>query len=208
MQINFRHLFSVYLIFICLPLLSACGDDLPPMPTLGKDAVILAFGDSLTYGNGAGKNQSYPARLEVLSGRRVINAGISGEVSEKGLRRLPGLLETHQPQLVILCHGGNDMLRKKSMSEMESNLRRMIQLSKQQGAEVILIGVPKPGLFLSSFEVYEKIAQDTDVVFIEDLIPDVLGDKALKSDTVHPNSEGYRVMAETIYAELQARKAL
>ena len=181
---------------------------MPPMSALGKDAVILAFGDSLTFGNGARNNESYPARLEVLSGRRVDHAGISGEVSTNGLRRLPGLLETHEPRLVILCHGGNDMLRKKSMSEMESNLRRMIQLSKQQGAEVILIGVPKPGLFLSSFEVYEKIAQDTGVVFIDDLIPDVLGDKALKSDTAHPNSEGYRVMAETIYAELQARKAL
>ncbi len=208
MQTNHRQFLPIVYLFLSLTLLTACGDDTPPMPTLGKDAVILAFGDSLTHGNGAKKNESYPARLEALSGRRVINAGISGEISSKGLRRLPGLLSTHEPQLVILCHGGNDMLRKKSMSEMESNLRRMIQLAREQGAEVVLLGVPKPGLFLSSYEVYEKIAEDTGVVFIDDLIPDVLGDNALKSDAVHPNSEGYRIMAETIYAELQSRQAL
>ena len=191
-----------------LLLLVACGDDQPPLPRLAGDAVILAFGDSLTEGYGVKTDESYPARLASISGRKVINAGISGEISAQGLRRLPKLLEKHNPDLVILCHGGNDMLRKKSMTDMEKNLRDMISMAKAQGAEGVLLGVPKPGLFLSAYEVYEKIAADTGVVFIEDLIPEVLGDKDLKSDTVHPNAEGYLVMAKTIYTELQDRGAL
>ncbi len=193
---------------VILILLTACGGDAPGLPELSNDAVILAFGDSLTHGNGAKENESYPAVLQQLTGRKVINAGISGEVSESGLNRLPALLDLHKPQLLILCHGGNDLLRKKNINKMESNIRNMIQLAKAKGIPVVMLGVPKPGLFLSSFEVYEKIAESTDIVFIEDLIPEVLGDNALKSDTVHPNKEGYRVMAESIYSTLKESGAI
>ncbi len=199
---------NLFLSFVFVVLLSACGDDAPSISKLASDAVILAFGDSLTHGNGAKENESYPAVLQELTGRKVINAGISGEESEPGLNRLPGLLEQHKPQLLILCHGGNDLLRKKDINKMESNIRNMIQLAKDKNIPVVMLGVPKPGLFLSSFEVYKKIADSMKVVFIEDLIPDVLGDNGLKSDTVHPNKDGYRVMAETINSVLRESGAI
>ncbi len=203
-----RSFFYYIFILLVVSVLTACGDDGPGLAPLDGDAVVLAFGDSLTEGYGARKNESYPARLAQLSGLNVVNAGISGEISALGLKRFPGLLEQHAPDLVILCHGGNDMLRKQSMNDMEQNIRAMIGLAQAQGAEVVLLGVPKPGLFLSSFEVYERIAADTGVVFIDDLIPEVLGDKSLKSDTVHPNGNGYLHMAETIHAVLQEQGAL
>jgi len=199
---------KILLNIIILVLLSACGDSSPELSKLPSDAVILAFGDSLTHGNGAIKSESYPAVLQTLSGLKVINAGISGEESVAGLKRLPGVLKEHKPKLLVLCHGGNDLLRKKSVSKMESNVRQMIQLAKDKNIPVILLGVPKPGLFLSSFEVYKKIADSTDIIFIEDLVPDILGDNSLKSDAVHPNNKGYRVMAETIYSTLQEVGAL
>ncbi len=190
--------------------LSACGGggDVPGLSKLPSDAVILAFGDSLTHGNGAKENESYPVVLEELTGRTVINAGISGEESEPGLNRLPRLLEQHNPQLLILCHGGNDLLRKKDINKMESNIRNMIQLAKDKNIPVVMLGVPKPGLFLSSFEVYKNIADSMEIIFIEDLIPEVLGDNQLKSDTVHPNKAGYRVMAETIHSVLKESGAI
>jgi len=199
---------KILLSILIFVLLGACGDAPPDLSKLSSDAVILAFGDSLTHGNGAKENESYPAVLQTLSGLKVINAGISGEESTPGLKRLSEVLEKHQPELLILCHGGNDLLRKKSASKMESNIRQMIQLAKDKGIPVILLGVPKPGLFLSSFEVYKKIADTTDVIFLEDLIPEILGNKELKSDTVHPNKDGYRVMAETIYSTLQEAGAI
>jgi lysophospholipase L1-like esterase len=200
-----KYLFSG-IIFL---LLSACGGDATPtLSMLSDDAVILAFGDSLTHGNGANKDESYPAILQSLSGRSVINAGISGEESGPGLNRLPAALEKHEPSLLILCHGGNDLLNKRDKNQMESNIRSMIQLAKDKSIPVVMLGVPKPGLFLSSFELYKTIADSTDIIFLENLIPEVLGDKSLKSDTVHPNKEGYRMMAETIYASLQEAGAL
>ena len=195
--------------FYCLFLLLICGCGKEPgLSRLPADAVILAFGDSLTHGNGASSGESYPAVLERLSGRKVVNAGISGEESAQGLERLPDLLDQYRPQMLILCHGGNDILRKRGEAAMEENIRRMIVLAQERKVQIVLLGVPKPGLFLSSADVYSRIADSTGVVYIEDIIPDVLGDNALKSDSVHPNGDGYRVIAETIYEVLQERGAI
>ena len=194
--------------FLIIILLSGCGGETPRLAPLSADAVILAFGDSLTRGYGAAENASYPAVLSQLSGRAVINAGVSGEVSGQGLRRLPAVLEQHRPALMILCHGGNDMLRGRSMPQMEDNIRGMVELAQDQGIAVILLGVPKRGLFLSSYAAYGRIAEDMNLVFIKDLIPEILGDNALKSDAIHPNARGYRIMAETIHSALQKNGAL
>jgi len=193
---------SHHILFIVCLLIAACGDK-PQLPALGQDAVILAFGDSLTHGTGAKPDESYPAVLENLSGRKVINAGIPGEESEQGLQRLPGLLEKHRPALLILCHGGNDILRKRDMKKMEFNLREMIRQAQSNNIPVIMLGVPQFGIFLSPAPVYQEIAGSTGVVFISDLISDLLKDNNLKSDTVHPNKNGYHKMAETIHAILQ-----
>lgn len=74
---------------------------------------VLAFGDSITHGYGVGKNDNYPSQLSKLLNASVINSGVSGEISKEGLRRLPGVLEKYKPNILILCHGGNDILRKK-----------------------------------------------------------------------------------------------
>ena len=194
--------------FLIIILLSGCGGETPRLAPLSADAVILAFGDSLTRGYGAAENESYPAVLARLSARRVINAGVSGEVSGEGLRRLPAVLEQHRPRLLILCHGGNDMLRGRNLTQMEENIRGMVQLARNQAIPVVLLGVPNKGLFLSSYEAYGRIATDMDLLFIEDLIPEILGDSDLKSDAIHPNAGGYRVMAETIHAALKESGAL
>ncbi len=205
-RINFRK--YLLLLSIVILITSWCGEKTTPLPSLANGSVILAFGDSLTYGYNANRSESYPAKLEVLTGLSVINAGVSGEVSEQGLKRLPKALDEYHPQLMILCHGGNDLLHKKDLKEMESNIRSMIQLSLDRGIPVILLGVPKPGIFLSSFDVYEKIANSMDIIFIEDLISDILGDKSLKSDSIHPNKKGYNVMAEEIYSLLLDKGAI
>ena len=91
---------------------------------------------------------------------------------------------------------------------MAKNLRKMIQIAVQDKIPVILLGVPKPGIFLSSLPIYREIADSTSVLYIDDLIPDVLGDKKLKSDVVHPNKEGYRKIAEAIYIILKDSGAI
>jgi lysophospholipase L1-like esterase len=202
----FNALFSTIAVLF---LLSACADKPPPLPKLSADAVIVAFGDSLTYGTGAGTDESYPAVLQQLTGRTVVNAGKPGELSGEGLRRLEDVLEEHQPALVILCHGGNDLLRKKDHDDIRQNVNDMILLAQQYGAALMLLGVPEPKLFsLQAAPFYEKLAEQHNLPIDTRIIPHIEGENSLKSDTIHPNAAGYRQIAETVRNLLQKTGAL
>lgn len=184
---------------IALGLLLAGCSSQPELPRLLPDATILAFGDSLTYGSGAGRDESYPAVLSQLTGFEVINAGAPGEMTGDGLRRLPELLDEHLPQLMILCHGGNDMIRKQDLNMVANNLRAMIRMAQGQGVSVMLIAVPRPGVFLSSPDFYGQIADEMKIPVERDVLSNILSDRALKFDTIHPNSRGYAVLAEAVF---------
>lgn len=190
-----RHLF----LYLLLLLASGCGPDVVKLRPLPQDGIILAFGDSLTAGYGAAREQSYPAVLAQFSGLRVINAGVSGELSAAGRDRLPALLADLQPQLVILCHGGNDLLRRTGDAAAKANLLAMIEQVRQTGAEVVLLGVPEPGIFLNPAAFYAELAEEARVAYIPELLAEVLGDPALKSDPAHPNAAGYQIMAQGIF---------
>lgn len=192
---------------LCIFFLAACGGEVE-LQRIPANGTILAFGDSLTAGNGALSDESYPALLASLSGRNVVNAGISGEVTAEGLGRLPALLDEYRPRLLILCHGGNDLLRRLSPEQAESNIREMISMAQTRDIPVLLLGVPRPGIFLSSADMYQIIAEDTGVVFMPGIIPDVLSDRGLKSDRIHPNAQGYSVIAGEIFTLLQKAGAL
>ncbi len=202
--------FSVFLTLLTgLVVLLASGcDRTPPLPKLSSDAVVLAFGDSLTFGSGATPREAYPAVLQELLGRRIVNAGVPGEVSAEGLARLPQLLEANAPDLVILCHGGNDFLRRQPPSEVAANLRAMIELAHARGAAVVLVGVPQLGLTVQPPDFYAELAKEFTLPYEGEILHDVLTDRALKSDTIHPNAAGYRRLAEALQqliARAQAR---
>jgi lysophospholipase L1-like esterase len=189
-------------------LLAACGDDPVALPKLSPEAVVLAFGDSLTYGTGARDYQSYPAVLAKRTGRKVINGGVPGEETDKGLRRLPGLLDKYQPELLIICHGGNDILRKRDAGATEANLREMIRIGRERNIPVVMIAVPNVGIFLSSADFYADIAADLKVPMEEDILATLLGDNNFKSDHVHPNAAGYARLAQAMETLLIAHGAL
>lgn len=201
-----HRLFSSLLVVL---LLVGCGSPPPAMRPLAANAVILAFGDSITHGTGATASEAYPAVLAELIQRQVINAGVPGEVTAGGLERLPSVLEEFQPELVVLCLGGNDMLRKRGVGQAKENLRRMVLTIRASGSEVVLLGVPKPALFgLESAEFYSELAEELAVPFEGAIIPEVLGDRDTRSDAIHPNADGYRMIAEAIADLLRESGAL
>ncbi|WP_373018777.1 GDSL-type esterase/lipase family protein [Thiomicrorhabdus sp.] len=186
--------------------LSACSDY--KLPPLAEEAKILAFGDSLTVGVGVSPAQSYPAVLEKLSGRVVINSGVSGETSEQGLSRLKEELQRHQPALLILLEGGNDVLKNVSPETVEANLGKMIRVAKDQGVSVLLVGVPEKGVFPDTADWYESLSDEYEVPLENDIVADLMGRLTMKSDYVHFNRAGYQALAEAIYKKLKEAGAL
>jgi len=198
--------FQLKLFLFCLLLVSCAAS--PQLPHLSQDAVILAFGDSLTYGSGVVSDQAYPAILSRLTAHKVVNAGVPGEVTEEGLARLPQLLDEVQPELIIICHGGNDILRRMSLNRAKDNIHAMVELSRAKGISVLLLSVPELGLFLSPPVIYQELADELNIPLESEVLSEVLQNPALKSDRIHPSGEGYRIVAESVYRLLKSSGAL
>jgi acyl-CoA thioesterase-1 len=179
--------------------LAGCGrEKVPKLSAIGPNDVIVAFGDSLTYGTGASEAESYPVVLGELIGRKVVRAGVPGEVTSGGLARLESVIEEHQPKLMIVCLGGNDMLGKGAEAQIQANLREIIKTIKGRGVSVMLVGVPRPGLITDTAPFYAELAREFDIPYEGKIVIDVLYQRELKSDPIHPNAKGYRKMAEAI----------
>lgn len=192
-----------FIIALCfLVLFLGCGGH-SKIERLSKSSVIVAFGDSLTSGTGAEKTESYPSILAELIGCRIVNAGVPGEESSAALQRLPAVLKAEKPDLVILCEGGNDMLRKQKNETISRNLDAMVVLAHDAGADVILLGVPKPGLLMKTPPFYQQIADKNGIPCDSKTIAQILSSPSLKSDYAHPNAAGYKKLAEAIAALVQ-----
>jgi len=192
--------------FIALALWG-CGER-PRLERLPDDAVLLAFGDSLTFGTGAAEHESYPAQLERLIARRVVRAGVPGEVSAQALERLPQALDEHAPRLLLLCIGGNDFLRRLGNAQAERNVREMVKLARSRGIGVLLIGTPEPGFSVSPPAFYAVIASEYRLPYEGTIIGEVLKERALKADPIHPNARGYQRIAERIAQTLKQSGAI
>ena len=182
--------------FVCI-FFNACSRA-PAIRALPADAVILAFGDSLTSGTGVAPEESYPAVLQRLIGRTVINAGVPGELSRDGRSRLPHLVEPLNPSLVLICHGGNDFLQQRGQDEVRQNLTEMIQFLQARGIDIILIGVPQVSLLQRTAPLYRELAKKYHLPYEGKVLSEIISTPSLKSDQIHPNAQGYQKLAEAI----------
>jgi acyl-CoA hydrolase len=185
-----------------LALLQACGKKAPRARALAPGATVLALGDSLTSGVGAGPQQDYPSVLGQLTGWQVVNGGISGHTTAQALERLPGLLATHRPALVIVSIGGNDFLRRLSADTAKDHIRSICRQSLAAGAQVLLVAVPQPSLMaalgtgsLGDHPLYAQLADELKLPLHAGGWSGVLGDASLRSDQIHANAQGYRRFA-------------
>lgn len=189
-----------------LSALMGCSSN-TPLTELQPGDTILAFGDSLTYGKGVAAVHSYPTVLQELSGLPVVNAGISGETTAEGLLRLNLELNTHNPSLVILFEGGNDVLQNLPAADTKANLNEMIEQIKAFGADIALVAVPEKSLLSSSAPWYPELAEEHKLPLEDSIVASLLIQPSMKSDSVHFNQAGYHALATAIHNMLLENEA-
>jgi acyl-CoA thioesterase-1 len=190
-----------------------------PVPVSAPAAPLVVFlGDSLTAGLGLDENQAYPALLDRELRQagvpaRVINAGVSGDTTAGGLARLGWLLGQH-PALIFVGLGANDGLRGLPLTEVEANLRQIVQRSRTAGARVLLLGMrlpPNYGPYADQFTtLYPRLAKELDVPLVPFLLDKVGGIRSLnQEDGIHPTAEGQEIVAKNVlpYLEKTLEKA-
>lgn len=169
------------------------------MPSGGT---IVCFGDSLTYGTGASKGMDYPAQLSRMIGLPVMNAGVPGDTTATALKRLEGVLDT-QPRMVLITLGGNDLKNGISRQTAFGNLRAIIRSIQAEGALVIIGGIDIPFYGKGFGGAYRELAEETGSLLIPNVFDGIMGARSLMSDPIHPNSQGYTVMAQHFSRALQ-----
>ena len=182
-------------------------------PAWGGERVIVAFGDSLTAGLGVPAEQSYPALLEIRLRAegydyRVVNAGVSGDTTAGGLRRVEWALRS-KPEIVILELGVNDALRGQDLAVARRNLTEIVERFQEAGARVLIAGMrlpPNYGVrYATEFErMFETVAKNRRAALLPFFLDGVGGDPRLnQADGIHPTAEGYRVVVERLWPHLR-----
>ena len=206
-------------------LLAACGASRGPARTSGASPAspaapnetlpkIVAFGDSLTAGYGLQPAESYPALLQKLIDAdgfkyEVVNAGVSGDTSAGGVRRIDWSLDAGGVRFVILELGANDFLRGQPVAETKKNLSAIIERSKSRGARVLLAGMYTTTEMGGDYEgqidgAFKSLAREHGVALIPFFLEGVAGKTELnQQDGIHPNAEGTRLVAATVYRYLK-----
>lgn len=158
---------------------------------------VLMFGDSLVEGVGATAGQSLPEQLGRRAGTAVLNYGVSGDTTRDALAQLDTAIAT-RPRIVLVLLGGNDFLKKIPREETFRNLERIVTTFQEQGAIVFVLGV-RSGLIGGGADAeYESLAEETGSVYVSDVLSGVFGRSELMSDPIHPNDQGYAIIAERI----------
>jgi acyl-CoA thioesterase-1 len=180
---------------------------------LSAGQTIVVVGDSLSSGYGLAAEQSWVTMLRNRLqgegyGYEVVNASIAGDTSAGGLARLPRLLAAHEPEWVVIELGGNDGLRGQPVASLRDNLTRMIQLSRQHGARVVLTGIQIPPNYGPAYTralaaVYPELAEQFDIALVPFLLDGVaLRPELMQQDHIHPNAEGQKVLFENVWQVL------
>jgi len=193
----------IFIFLLLLILTGGCSrePEIKNIDSTGKN--IICFGNSLTFGTGAKRSNSYPAIL----GRRldipVINAGVKGDKSKDGLMRIEEDVLNKEPLMVIIEFGGNDYLASVDKNETLKNIEKMVDLIQDKGAMVVLLEV-KAGIWSDTYlKGFKKIAKEKKALLIPDILGGIMFKSEYMSDYIHPNDKGYKIMAERILREIE-----
>lgn len=199
----------IRLLVCCLTVLPLCGQAAEEF-----DYTLMVFGDSLSAGYGIDEDAGW---VNLLASRlterefpyRVINGSVSGETTTGGLARLPAMLDSYEPDLVILELGGNDGLRGLPLSTLKANLLRMANMIAASGAEVLLTGIQIPPNYgprytVPFFRLYGELANENGLAFVPFLIDGIPQQPELmQNDGIHPKAEAQSMILDNVWMELE-----
>ena len=166
---------------------------------------IICFGDSLTFGTGAVRGMDYPSQLSKMILKPVINAGAPGDTTASALTRLQRDVLSRSPDMVLITLGGNDLKNGVAKDVAFKNLKRIVKSIQGQGARVIIGGLRFPLRDRGFARGYKDLAEQTGAVLIPDIFKDIIGNRRLMSDPIHPNGNGYKIMAQRFLEAMPPR---
>ncbi len=183
--------------FIVLLLAGCAKREIKNIDSKGRN--IVCFGDSITFGYGAEPGGDYPSALTKMTRIPVINAGIDGDTSTEAIKRIKSDVLDRDPLLVIVEFGGNDFLTKIPQEITLNNMREIIDKIQAQGAMVAVVDI-STGMILKEYHsAFYNLAGEKGAIFIPPILSGIITNPRLKSDFIHPNADGYNVIAQRIY---------
>ena len=190
-------------VFVVIALLGCGGDSFDSVRNLrSTNETIVCLGDSLTEGVGANGGEDYPAVLSRELAFPVRNHGRRGDTTALALARLSEVL-VGNPRLVIVLLGGNDFLRQVPRAETKKNLAELVRRIQAQGAMVAIAGM-RLGIFTDEYsEIYEDTAKQLGAFYMPQVMQGIVTEAKLKSDPIHPNGAGYRLMGQRIAEKIR-----
>jgi acyl-CoA thioesterase I len=190
--------FLVFTFAFCLFTFLGCAKrEIKNINSTGKN--IICFGDSMTFGVGANPGEDYPAVLSKMIEMPVINAGVDGETSPEALKRIDSDALDREPLLVVIEFGGNDFLRQIPLEVTANNIKAMVEKIQAKGAMVAIVDI-SVGLIMGAYRApLYNLAKEKDAIFIPKIFSDIFTNPSLKSDFIHPNADGYKIIAQRVY---------
>ena len=197
-MIKNKLLFIVFVGLIAFIGLTGCAKR--EIANLGsKGTNIICFGDSITFGYGVNPGEDYPTALGKMVAVSVINCGIDGDTTVEALQRLDEDALQRDPLLVIIEFAGNDFLRKIPKETTINNVKEMIGRIQARKAMVAIVDI-SAGMFMAEYRgALKKLAAEENVIFVPSVLSGIITNPGMKSDFMHPNAAGYKIVAERIY---------
>lgn len=187
-----KHIFTVLILFF----IAACGvQDIVNYPA--KEGPIVAFGDSLTYGQGVSAKDAYPALLTEKWQREVINLGVSGDTSLQGLARKEQI-KALRPSFVLIEFGANDLFKRIPREKTQAALEELVDYAQNLGAVVVLLDTGGNSAMNPYKKMLKKIAKEKQTLYVDGIMDGIFNNRSLKSDNLHPNEQGYKKIADKI----------
>ena len=196
-----RLLVVVFLCSCSFVLLGCAKKEIRNINSGGKN--IICFGDSITFGYGAEPGEDYPSALGEFVSKPVINAGIDGDSTAEALKRIKADVLDKEPYLVIIEFEGNDFIKEISKEKTFSNMREMIDMIQSKGAMVAIADI-SAGIFLKEYrQGYYEIAREKGALFISSILSGIITNPSMKSDFLHPNAKGYKIVAQRVFRAIK-----